>query len=72
MRLFGNIFAGEILLLVVAVIIDANLGFISKAAVVAPVLIYAFNLAIGVIQAAVFTLLTIAYLITPTQESLEH
>ena len=72
MRLFGNIFAGEILLLVVAVIIDANLGIISKGAVVAPILIYAFNLAVGVIQAAVFTLLTIAYLITPTQESLEH
>ncbi len=72
MRLFGNIFAGEILLLVVAVIIQANLGIISKGAVVAPILIYAFNLAVGVIQAAVFTLLTIAYLITPTQESLEH
>jgi len=72
MRLFGNIFAGEILLLVVSVIINANLGVISKTAVVAPILIYAFNLAVGVIQAAVFTLLTIAYLITPTQESLEH
>lgn len=72
MRLFGNIFAGEILLLVVAVIIDANLGVISKAAVVAPILIYFFNLMVGLIQAAVFTLLTIAYLITPTQESLEH
>jgi F-type H+-transporting ATPase subunit a len=72
MRLFGNIFAGEILLLVVAVVIQANLGVISKLAIVAPIGIYAFNLAIGVIQAAVFTLLTIAYLITPTQESLEH
>jgi F-type H+-transporting ATPase subunit a len=72
MRLFGNIFAGEILLLVVAVIIEANLGVISKAAVVAPILIYGFNLLVGMIQAAVFTLLTIAYLITPTQESLEH
>jgi F-type H+-transporting ATPase subunit a len=72
MRLFGNIFAGEILLLVVAVIIQANLGVISKAAVIAPILIYGFNLLVGLIQAAVFTLLTIAYLITPTQESLEH
>lgn len=72
MRLFGNIFAGEILLLVVAVIINAHLGIISTGAVAAPILIYAFNLAVGVIQAAVFTLLTIAYLITPTQESLEH
>ena len=48
------------LLIVVAVIISAHLGIISTAAVAAPILIYAFNLAIGVIQAAVFTLLTIA------------
>src|SRR5579864_7142312 len=66
MRLFGNIFAGEVLLLVVSVIITAGivlgpyhfLGLtltlpISKLANAAPVLIYAFNLAIGVIQAAV-------------------
>jgi F0F1-type ATP synthase membrane subunit a len=59
-------------LLVIAVIINAHLGLISTGAVAAPILIYAFNLLIGVIQAAVFTLLTIAYLITPTQESLEH
>ena len=72
MRLFGNIFAGEILLLVIAVVINAHLGILSQGAVVAPFFIYLFNLAIGVIQAAVFTLLTIAYLITPTQESLDH
>lgn len=86
MRLFGNIFAGEILLVVVSVVITAGIAIgqiivgghafyilpISKLAVVAPLLIYAFNLAIGVIQAAVFTLLTIAYLITPTQDSPGH
>jgi F-type H+-transporting ATPase subunit a len=76
MRLFGNIFAGEVLLLVVAVVIGANIAIgpipISKIANVFPIGIYAFNLAIGVIQALVFTLLTIAYLITPTQESTEH
>jgi F-type H+-transporting ATPase subunit a len=135
MRLFGNIFAGEVLLLVVGVIITSGiilgpyhfheafgifllaLAFIlasfsvlaarrqkmqprfrsaiacailgivvvlltqygiavtipvSKLANAVPVLIYAFNLIIGLIQAAVFTLLTIAYLITPTQESPEH
>ena len=86
MRLFGNIFAGEILLVVVSVVITAGIALaplrihghvihllpISKLATAAPLLIYAFNLAIGVIQAAVFTLLTIAYLITPTQESTEH
>ena len=72
MRRFGNLFAGEILLVVVAGIITAHLGIISTGAVAAPILIYAFNLAVGVIQAAVFTLLTIAYLMTPTQETLEH
>jgi F-type H+-transporting ATPase subunit a len=45
---------------------------VSTLARVAPIIIYVFNLLVGVIQAAVFTLLTIAYLITPTQESLEH
>src|SRR5579864_8021622 len=68
MRLFGNIFAGEILLIVVGAIIIAHvaIGFIpvSKLANAAPVLIYVFNMIIGLIQAVVFTLLTTAYLIT--------
>jgi F-type H+-transporting ATPase subunit a len=72
MRLFGNIFAGEVLLLVVAGVINAHLGAISAVAHIGPLFIFAFNMAVGVIQAAVFTLLTIAYLITPTQESLAH
>lgn len=134
MRLFGNIFAGEVLLVVVSAVITAGivlafhlpvaLGIalvvvafamiaaqvwsrrktaaplrlraplvvaaigiavmvlsvahvdtvlpISKLATVVPLFIYAFNLIIGVIQAAVFTLLTIAYLITPTQDSPGH
>ena len=72
MRLFGNIFAGEILLVVVAAIIGAKIGLLSTLANGAPILIYAFNLIIGLIQALVFTLLTIAYLIAPTSESTEH
>lgn len=131
MRLFGNIFAGEVLLIVTGAIITAGivlafhllivcgivlmlgafllaagaarrprqqrrfiltaglavggvvvlmLGIkgvplvvpVSQAAKLVPLLIYGFNLAIGVIQAVVFTLLTIAYLITPTQESPGH
>jgi F-type H+-transporting ATPase subunit a len=69
MRLFGNIFAGEVLLVVVAGIINAHLPVISTIANAFPIVIYAFNLLIGVIQAAVFTLLTIAYLIGPTSEA---
>lgn len=68
MRLFGNIFAGEILLVVVAVVIVAHLGIISTLANAGPIVIYAFNMFIGGIQALVFTLLTIAYLITPTSD----
>jgi F-type H+-transporting ATPase subunit a len=45
---------------------------ISQLAKIAPLFIYGFNLIIGVIQAVVFTLLTIAYLITPTQQTMEH
>ena len=70
MRLFGNIFAGEVLLLVVAAVIAAHLGALSIAATAAPIFVFAFNLIIGGIQALVFTLLTIAYLIAPTSD--EH
>lgn len=72
MRLFGNIFAGEVLLLVVAGVINAKIPVISQLSTAAPIVIYAFNLLIGVIQTFVFTMLTIAYLIAPTQESMEH
>jgi F-type H+-transporting ATPase subunit a len=68
LRLFFNIFTGEILLLVAAVMILAHLGFVSALANVGPVLIYPFNMFVGAIQALVFTLLTIAYLITPTSD----
>jgi len=68
LRLFFNIFTGEILLLVAAVMIVAHLGAISALANGAPLLIYPFNLFVGFIQALVFTLLTIAYLIPPTSD----
>jgi len=68
MRLFGNIFAGEILLVVIAAVIVGHLGIISALANIGPILIYPFNMFVGGIQALVFTLLTIAYLITPTSD----
>jgi F-type H+-transporting ATPase subunit a len=84
MRLFGNIFAGEILLVVAAAVIAAGIVLgpyhvaglaitvpISKLTNAAPFAIYFFNLLIGLIQAVVFTLLTIGYLVVPTEES-EH
>jgi F-type H+-transporting ATPase subunit a len=57
-------------LLVVAAVIAAHLGALSVAATGLPILVFAFNLIIGAIQALVFTLLTIAYLIAPTSD--EH
>ena len=72
MRLFGNIFAGEVLLVVVGAVIlaDVSIGFlpISKLANIGPLFIYGFNMIIGLIQAVVFTLLTTAYLITPLSD----
>lgn len=73
MRLFGNIFAGEILMLVVLAIIAADITLfgwlpISKIATVGPLVVTLFNLFVGVIQALVFTLLTIAYLINPLSD----
>lgn len=85
MRLFGNIFAGEVLLVVAGAVITAGIVLgpytvfglhisipISKLTVVAPFFIYFFNVIIGLIQAVVFTLLTIGYLVVPTEESTDH
>ena len=68
LRLFFNIFTGEVLLLVAGVMILAHLGLVSTLANGAPFLIFLFNMFVGFIQALVFTLLTIAYLITPTSD----
>jgi F-type H+-transporting ATPase subunit a len=76
MRLFGNIFAGEVLMLVVIAIILAHIFIgvvpVSTLAYAGPFIVNLFNLAIGLIQAVVFTLLSIAYLINATAESSEH
>src|SRR5579864_7121519 len=50
MRLFGNIFAGEILLVVIAAVIVGHLGIISTLANIGPILIYPFNMFVGAIQ----------------------
>jgi F-type H+-transporting ATPase subunit a len=66
LRLFGNIFAGEILLFIIASVIIQHVTIgpvnISLAiAVVGPIIILLFNLFVGTLQAFVFTLLTIVY-----------
>lgn len=73
LRLFGNILAGEVLMLVVGVIIGAHVvvGWlpVSALANAGPLFIDLFNLFVGGIQAFVFTLLTTAYLIDATAET---
>lgn len=55
-RLFGNIFAGEVLLVVIAFLVPF----------IAPLPFYAIELFVGFIQAAVFALLTLVFLKTAT------
>jgi F-type H+-transporting ATPase subunit a len=63
LRLFGNIFAGKVLVTVMAFLVP----------LVLPMPIYAFELFIGFIQALVFALLTMAFLsIATTSHEGEH
>jgi F0F1-type ATP synthase membrane subunit a len=52
LRLFGNIFAGEVLLLVMSNLIPPGV----------PVLFMAFELFVGIVQALIFAILTLAFL----------
>ncbi len=74
LRLFFNIFVGEILLFVIATIIvqQVKIGSfdLSLAASIVPFFIQFFNFFVGTLQAFVFTLLTIVYLSSAVSE--EH
>lgn len=61
-RLFGNVFAGEVLLAVMAFLV----------AYVAPVPFYFLEIFVGFIQALVFGLLTLVFIKTATAEHAEH
>lgn len=62
LRLFGNVFAGEVLLTVLASLIAYG----------APLPFMALELLVGVVQATVFALLTLVYLTIATTEVHEH
>lgn len=66
LRLYGNIFAGEVLLTVIASLIAGYGAF------AIPLPFMALELIVGVIQATVFTMLTIVYLNIATQEPHSH
>lgn len=74
LRLFFNIFVGEILIFVATSIISGHIMIgpfnLSKAALGAPILIQFFNFFVGSLQAFVFTLLTIVYMSAAVSE--EH
>lgn len=74
LRLFFNIFVGELLLFVIATIIRSNVHVgpvnLSLGAAVIPFLLQFFNFFVGTLQAFVFTLLSIVYLSLATAE--EH
>lgn len=74
LRLFFNIFVGELLLFVIATIIASNVHVgpvnLSLGAAVVPFLLQFFNFFVGSLQAFVFTLLSIVYLSLATAE--EH
>lgn len=58
-RLFGNVFAGEVLLIVITYLVPY----------IAPVPFYGLELFVGFIQALVFTMLTMVFLATATMET---
>jgi F-type H+-transporting ATPase subunit a len=74
LRLFFNIFVGELLLFVIATIIRSNVHVgpvnLSLGAAAVPFLLQFFNFFVGTLQAFVFTLLSIVYLSLATAE--EH
>jgi F-type H+-transporting ATPase subunit a len=74
LRLFFNIFVGELLLFVIATIIRSNVHVgpvnLSIGAAVVPFILQFFNFFVGSLQAFVFTLLSIVYLSLATAE--EH
>ncbi len=62
-RLFGNMFAGVVLLAVVATMLNGLLGRFP----VIPAMLYLFELFVGVIQAFVFGMLTMVFMAQATQ-----
>jgi F-type H+-transporting ATPase subunit a len=62
LRLFGNILAGEILLAVMAGLVP----------ILVPTLFMGFELFVGIVQALIFALLTLAFLAMSTQHEAAH
>ncbi len=62
LRLFGNIIAGEILLAIMSYLVP----------VLVPAVFLAFELFVGIVQALIFTLLTLAFMTLATEHEAAH
>jgi F-type H+-transporting ATPase subunit a len=69
-RLFGNILAGEVLLVVWAFLLPSGVGAPVTAAWNA--IFVAYGLFVGTIQAFIFTVLTVAYMAIASEPASEH
>ncbi|MBV9281616.1 MAG: F0F1 ATP synthase subunit A [Chloroflexi bacterium] len=69
-RLFGNILAGEVLLVVWAYLLPAGPGLIITG--IWNAIFVAYGVFVGVIQAFIFTVLTIAYMAIASEPAHEH
>lgn len=69
-RLFGNILAGEILLIVAGSLLPLTLALVAN--VIINPFILAFGLFVGTIQAFIFTVLTVAYMAIASEPAGQH
>lgn len=70
MRLFGNILAGEVLLVVWAFVAPPTFGF--GITVIWNAIFVAYGIFVGTIQAFIFTVLTVAYLAIASEPAHDH
>lgn len=69
-RLFGNILAGEILLIVAASLLPLEAALVAN--IIVNPIILAFGLFVGTIQAFIFTVLTVAYMAIASEAQEAH
>ncbi|MGH2449430.1 MAG: F0F1 ATP synthase subunit A [Chloroflexota bacterium] len=69
-RLFGNILAGEVLLVVWAFLLPAGIGIVFTA--IWNAVFVAYGVFVGTIQAFIFTVLTVAYMAIASEPVSEH
>lgn len=69
-RLFGNILAGEVLLVVWAYLLAPNVGFVVTG--IWNAIFVAYGIFVGSIQAFIFTVLTVAYMAIASEPAHEH